>query len=339
MRRTGRRSLGKRGRRLLTIMFELRPYQQEALSALETYWSQGGGNPLVTMATATGKSVIIAYLIRDISRRYPTLRVLVVTHVLELIRQDLDHLLALWPEAPIGINCAALAGANGTSRSSLPRSRRVWRVAARLGSRDLVLIDECASGAARRRRHVPQPAADAARLATATCGWLGSRRRRSGSISGRLDEGDGKIFDEVVFDYGIGEGIRDGWLSPLSSQGDQDRRSTSAASAAVAANSSPASSRRAADDDTIINAACDEIVTLGADRRCLAGLLLRHRSRAPRARRATRCAACLRGGLRRDAAGRARGHHRCVQGRHDPLPGQRHGADDRLRRAAGSTCW
>ena len=81
-------------------MFELRPYQQEALAALEDYWSRGGGNPLVAMATATGKSVIIAHLIRDISRRYPALRVLVVTHVLELIEQDVEHLLALWPDAP-----------------------------------------------------------------------------------------------------------------------------------------------------------------------------------------------------------------------------------------------
>ena len=58
-------------------MFELRRYQRAALMALEDYWRDGGGNPLVAMATATGKSVVIAHLIRDISRRYPALRVLV----------------------------------------------------------------------------------------------------------------------------------------------------------------------------------------------------------------------------------------------------------------------
>ena len=36
--------------------------------------------------------------------------------------------------------------------------------------------------------------------------------------SGRLDEGEGKIFDDVVFDYGIGQGISEGWLSPLTSK-------------------------------------------------------------------------------------------------------------------------
>ena len=32
-------------------MFELRPYQQAALTALGDYWRDGGGNPLVVMAT------------------------------------------------------------------------------------------------------------------------------------------------------------------------------------------------------------------------------------------------------------------------------------------------
>jgi superfamily II DNA or RNA helicase len=44
-------------------MFELRPYQQKRL-ALEDYWSRRR-DPLVVMATATGKGVVIAHLIRD----------------------------------------------------------------------------------------------------------------------------------------------------------------------------------------------------------------------------------------------------------------------------------
>src|SRR5262249_40291569 len=104
-------------------MFELRTYQQAALTALEDYWRDGGGNPLGVMATATGKSVVIAHLIRDISRRYPTLRVLVVTHVLELIEQDLIPLRALWPEAPIGKTAPASVSVNGVHRSFSPGCR------------------------------------------------------------------------------------------------------------------------------------------------------------------------------------------------------------------------
>ena len=59
--------------------------------------------------------------------------------------------------------------------------------------------------------------------------------------SGRLDEGEGKIFDDVVFDYGIGQGIRDGWLSPLTSKATGAEINISGVGRA-AANSSSASS-------------------------------------------------------------------------------------------------
>src|SRR5262249_46671965 len=36
--------------------------------------------------------------------------------------------------------------------------------------------------------------------------------------SGHLCEGDGHLFNKVVFEYTIAEGIRDGWLAPLSSK-------------------------------------------------------------------------------------------------------------------------
>ena len=118
-------------------MFELRPYQQAALTALEDYWRDGGGNPLVVMATATGKSVVIAHLIRDISRRYPALRVLVVTHVLELIEQDLDTAAGMWPDAPIGINSAGIGEREWDAPIIFAGVQSVWRNAARLGPRHL----------------------------------------------------------------------------------------------------------------------------------------------------------------------------------------------------------
>ena len=127
-------------------MFELRPYQQAALTALEDYWRDGGGNPLVVMATATGKSVVIAHLIRDISRRYPALRVLVVTHVLELIEQDLMPLRALWPDAPIGINSTGIGEREWGASIIFAGVQSIWRSAARLGPRHLVLIDEAHLG-------------------------------------------------------------------------------------------------------------------------------------------------------------------------------------------------
>jgi DNA repair protein RadD len=248
-------------------MFELRPYQREALSALDVYWSRGGGNPLVTMATATGKSVIIAHLIRDISRRYPALRVMVVAHVLELIRQDLEPLLALWPDAPVGINSAGIGQREWDAPIVFAGVQSVWRDAARLGARHLVLIDEAHlvphDGDGMYRSLLSELRALAPTDGMRVAGFSATPFRLD---SGRLDEGEGKIFDDVVFDYGIGQGIRDGWLSPLTSK----TTGTEVNISGVGRRGGEfiiSELERAADDNAVIAAACDEIVARGANRR------------------------------------------------------------------------
>ena len=151
---------------------------------------------------------------------------------------------------------------------------------------------------------------------------------------GRLDEGEGKIFDDVVFDYGIGQGIRDGWLSPLTSKATGTEINISGVGRR-GGEFIAGELERAADDRR------HRQRRLRRDRRArrrsafMAGLLLRRRPRASRRPGAPCPRHFLPGGDRRDAAPRARGQHRRVQGRHGPVPGQRQRVDDRLRRAAG----
>jgi superfamily II DNA or RNA helicase len=89
-------------------MLLLRQYQENALRALFTFWRNGGGNPLLALATGTAKSVVIAFLIRRLLTDYPNMRVLVSAPNRELIDQDVAELLRVWPDAPIGINCDGL---------------------------------------------------------------------------------------------------------------------------------------------------------------------------------------------------------------------------------------
>ena len=83
---------------------------------------------------------------------------------------------------------------------------------------------------------------------------------------GRLDEGEGKIFDDVVFDYGIGQGIRDGWLSPLTSKATGTEINISGVGRR-GGEFIAGELERAADDSATVSAACDEIVARGVDRR------------------------------------------------------------------------
>ena len=67
--------------------FALRPYQQEALTAIEAAWLRGVRRQIVSLPTGSGKTVIFSHLITE--RRG---RALVLVHRDELIHQTLDKL-------------------------------------------------------------------------------------------------------------------------------------------------------------------------------------------------------------------------------------------------------
>lgn len=126
----------------------LREYQKDAVQSMFDYFEAGhSGHPAIVMPTGTGKSLVIAAAIQQVLRDYPTARVLMLTHVKELIQQNLDKLLRVWPEAPIGVYSAGLKQAN-TDRSILFCGiQSVWNKAKALASKtrpiELVFVDEC----------------------------------------------------------------------------------------------------------------------------------------------------------------------------------------------------
>jgi DNA repair protein RadD len=250
----------------LKLAFTLRPYQQEALDTLDAYWHDGGGHPLVSMATATGKSLVIAWLIRDCRERYPDLRILVLTHVQELIEQNVDHLLALWPDAPVGINCAGL-GRRDTEHPVLFASvQSVYRNPGAIGRRSLVLVDEA--------HLIPHVGDGMYRGVLSALRDLDPDLRVAGFTatpyrldSGRLDEGEGKVFDDVVFSYGIGEGIRDGWLSPLSSKAATTQIDVSGVGKR-GGEFIESELQDAADVEPLVEGACAEILASSSGRKC-----------------------------------------------------------------------
>lgn len=84
-------------------------YQNEAEYSVFDYFESGKrGNPVIAMPTGTGKSIVIANLIRRIFNMYPNQRVMMLTHVKKLIQQNAEKLMSIWPTAPLGIYSAGL---------------------------------------------------------------------------------------------------------------------------------------------------------------------------------------------------------------------------------------
>lgn len=121
-----------------------RDYQSFATQSIWNYFVEHPteGEPLVAMPTGTGKSIVIADFLESIYKQFPTQRVMMLTHVKELIEQNFDKLMTMWPTAPAGIYSAGMGRKDTMHSIIFGGIASVAKNIAAFGWRDLLLIDE-----------------------------------------------------------------------------------------------------------------------------------------------------------------------------------------------------
>lgn len=123
---------------------KLRDYQQRAIDQLYAWFSAGNeGNPCLVLPTGSGKSHIVAALCKDAIQNWPDTRVLMLTHVKELIEQNAEKMRQHWPNAPMGIYSASLGQRTMGEPITFAGIQSVRNRADQIGHVDLVIIDEC----------------------------------------------------------------------------------------------------------------------------------------------------------------------------------------------------
>ncbi|MBO0745605.1 MAG: DEAD/DEAH box helicase, partial [Candidatus Dormibacteraeota bacterium] len=181
-------------------MIKLRPYQTEAVEAVEAAWVRGVRRPLVAAPTGCGKTLILAELIRRIARR-----ALLLAHREELLHQAAEKIRMVIPGADIGLVRAESDehGANivVASTQTLARPERLRRVGNDFG---VVVADECHhyGGDGVWRRIL------GAFGATPMAGFTATPER---SDKQRLED----VWDEIVYRRTLPEMIRAGYLCDL----------------------------------------------------------------------------------------------------------------------------
>jgi DNA repair protein RadD len=121
----------------------LRDYQTRTVEHLYAWLEKNPGNPCVELPTGAGKSVIVAHICRDLISNYPSMRILMLTHVKELIEQNASKMRELWPGAPLGIYSAGLRRRELGEPITFAGIQSVRTRAAQLGVIDVTLVDEC----------------------------------------------------------------------------------------------------------------------------------------------------------------------------------------------------
>lgn len=122
----------------------LRDYQQRTLDQLYAWFEAGNrGNPCLVLPTGSGKSHIVAALCKDALQNWPDTRVLMLTHVKELIEQNAEKMRQHWPGAPMGIYSASIGKKQLGEPITFAGIQSIRKQASRIGHIDLVIIDEC----------------------------------------------------------------------------------------------------------------------------------------------------------------------------------------------------
>lgn len=122
----------------------LRDYQQRTIDQLYAWFDKNNtGNPCLVLPTGSGKSHIIAALCKRVLQEWPDSQILMLTHVKELIEQNVEKLRQHWPDVPVGIYSASIGKKQLGEPITFAGIQSVRKKAALLGHVDLVLVDEC----------------------------------------------------------------------------------------------------------------------------------------------------------------------------------------------------
>lgn len=192
---------------------QLRPYQADAVRAVQKAWSEGQLRPAVIMATGLGKSTVIAQLVADHGGKPIALasgkiehrgrRVLILAHRHELLEQLKDSVLAVEPGVTVGI---VKAERNETGPDVVIGSIQTLANPDRLAQiKDvgLVVVDECHHAAARTYMET---------LARLGC----FSDTIAVGVTATMDRSDQKmladVWESVAYSKGIREGISEGHL-------------------------------------------------------------------------------------------------------------------------------
>lgn len=244
---------------------QLFPHQERAVQSVFDYYKTGNkGNPIIVACTSAGKSVMLAELARRVLTEYEGQRIIMATHVKELIAQNYEKIMTIWPSAPVGIYSAGLGRKQGHRDIVYGGIQSMHKKAHVLGHRNFLFIDEC---------HLLSPKQTGMYMKLIeglkqinpklkVIGFTATEWRTKG---GSLIDQENAIFTDICFRYDIEDALRDGRISPLVSKSSVIQGNMSAVKM-TAGEFNAKQMEAALDKDELTEAALDEISSLASDR-------------------------------------------------------------------------
>lgn len=190
---------------------KLRKYQTEAIREVFSYFKTNKeGHPLVVLPTGAGKTHVLAGICETVARKWPKEKILILTHVKEIIEQDYEKLCNYLSKDKVGVYSAGV-GLRQRRQFTIAGIQSVYTKPELFQDYRLIIVDEAhlipTTGEGRYRtffKGLPNPRVVGL---TATPFRLGL---------GYLTDGD--LFTKVVYEADIIRLIREGYLCDLSTK-------------------------------------------------------------------------------------------------------------------------
>ena len=243
----------------------LRDYQISAVEAVYEHLENRTDNPCVVIPTGGGKSPIIARICSDAINKWNG-RVLVLAHVRELLRQNVEHLEKIDPSlfGKIGVYSAGLNARDVQQAIIVGGIQSVYDKAAELGAFDLILIDE-AHRIPPEGEGMYRTLLNEAKIVNPNVRLIGFTATPYRTSSGWICSPE-NLLNEICFEIGIRELIVAKYLCPLVSKGGSQKVDTSQLH--IRAGEFVADEASALmDQESIVNTACLDIEARTKDRK------------------------------------------------------------------------
>jgi DNA repair protein RadD len=194
-------------------MKELRTYQEAATKSLWLFLHNTTGlHPLVVAPVGAGKSLLIGEFVKRIHAEYPRTRIVMLTHVKELLEQNMLELKEQYPSADAGFYSASLKQKRMNNDVTFASIQSIYSKANEFNrAPELILVDEC--------HLIPHKIQTRYRKFIDDCLKLNPNLRCIGftgtpfrADSGRLDEGDNRLFDSVAYEIPMKYMFDEGFL-------------------------------------------------------------------------------------------------------------------------------
>lgn len=191
----------------------LRDYQQEAIDETWATLGKGVKRPLLVEPTGSGKALILASLCKQAWEMDPTVRVVILVDSEELVAQNYQEFIGIWPDAPAGIYCAGLNRRQIHAQFLFASIASIYKRAYEIQRCDILLIDECHMIPRRSDAMYGRFIGDLETI-NPSLAIVGATATPFRLDSGKLHEGEDALFDEIAHETTAIRLIEDGYLCP-----------------------------------------------------------------------------------------------------------------------------